>query len=165
MIRRSLARSPTISGVPRARFSGLLEAGPGGGAFVVLPDEVLAAIGGGRRFRVSGSICGVEFESSTIPMGAGRVCVGVHKATRERAGLEIGDDVDVQIERDTRPRTLEIPADLAEALAEDDAARAVFEGLSFTRRREHVESVASAKRPETRKRRIAGVLEQLRAAR
>jgi hypothetical protein len=124
------------------RFMGTLEAGPGGGAFVVLPGDVLVALGGGSRFRVTGSISGVEFDSSTMAMGGGRVCVGIHKATRNAAGLEIGDAVDVHLDRDTRPRLLDIPADLAEALARDDGARAAFERLSFTRRREHVESVA-----------------------
>jgi hypothetical protein len=150
--------------VAAQRFTGTLEAGRGGGALVVLPAGVLAALGGGSRFRVTGSVAGVAFESSTMSLGAGRVCVGVQKATRAAAGLEIGDAVEFQIERDERPRTLEIPADLAEALAGDDA-RAAFERLSFTRRREHAESVAGAKRPETRARRLAKVLDELRAAR
>jgi hypothetical protein len=146
------------------RFTGTLEAGPGGGAFVVLPGDVLLALGGGSRFRVTGAIGGVEFDSSTMAMGGGRVCVGIHKATRQAAGLEIGDAVDVRLDRDTRPRTLDIPAELAEALAGDDDARAAFERLSFTRRREHAESVAKAKRAETRARRVASVLEQLHAS-
>ncbi|HEU5266375.1 MAG TPA: YdeI/OmpD-associated family protein [Jatrophihabitans sp.] len=144
------------------RFTAVLEAGPGGGAFVVLPDDVLAALGGGTRFRVRGSIGDVAFESSTMAMGGGRVCVGVHKATRQAAAVDIGDEVVVDLERDVRPRTLEIPADLAAALADDPDARAAFDRLSFTHRREHVEALTGAKRAQTRERRLAKTLDQLR---
>jgi hypothetical protein len=142
----------------------VLEAGRGGGAYVVLPEDVLAALGGGGRFRVLGSIAGVRFESSTMPMGAGQVCMGVHKATRQAASLDVGDEVTVEVERDTRPRTLEIPDDLAGALAEDDVARAAFDRLSLTHRREHVESLADAKRAETRARRLTKILDRLHRA-
>lgn len=145
------------------RFTAVLEAGRGGGAFVVLPDDVLAALGGGSRFRVRGSLGDVAFESSTMAMGGGRVCLGVHKATRHSAGVDIGDDVVVEVERDDRPRTLEIPADLGAALAEDPEARAAFDRLSFTHRREHIEALAGAKRTETRQRRLAAILDRLRS--
>jgi hypothetical protein len=75
----------------RQRFTGKLEAGRGGGAFVVLPDKILDALGGGSRFRVKGALNGVNFSSSTMGMGGGRVCMGVHKATREAAGVGIGE--------------------------------------------------------------------------
>ncbi|HEX3325821.1 MAG TPA: DUF1905 domain-containing protein, partial [Actinomycetota bacterium] len=109
------------------RFTATLEAGRGGGAFVVLPDKVLEALGGGSRFRVTGTLAGVSFASSTMGMGGGRVCMGVHKATRQAAGVEIGDRVKVEVERDDRPRDLSVPDDLAAALAGDAAATAAFE--------------------------------------
>jgi len=77
------------------------------------------------------------------------------------AGVDIGDSVELEIGRDTRPRTVDVPDDLAAALAGDPAARAAFERQSFTRRREQAESVAGAKRPETRARRLAKVLDEL----
>jgi len=147
-----------------ARFTGTLEAGLGGGAFVVLPEDVLASLGGGSRFRVTGTMNGVDFASSTMGMGAGRVCLGVHKATRDAASADVGDAVDVQIERDTRPRELHVPEDLAAALAADPAAKEAFDRLSFTRRREYAESVADAKRDDTRARRGARTLVELAGA-
>jgi hypothetical protein len=142
-------------------FTATLEAGRGGGAFVVLPDKVLEALGGGSRFRVTGTLDGVSFASSTMGMGGGRVCLGVHKATRQAAGVEIGDRVKVEVERDDRPRELSVPDDLATALAGDASAKAAFEKLSFTHRREYVEWVTGAKRDETRARRIAETLTRL----
>jgi Bacteriocin-protection, YdeI or OmpD-Associated/Domain of unknown function (DUF1905) len=144
------------------RFEAQLEAGRGGGAFVTLPGGVLKALGGGSRFRVTGSLNGVDLESSTMGLGGGRVCMGVHKATRQAAGVDIGDVVHVEIERDTRPRELQVPEDLAAALANDATAAESFERLSFTHRREYVEWVTGAKREETRSRRVAQTLERLR---
>ena len=144
------------------RFSGELCAGRGGGAFVVLPADVLAALGGGSRFRVTGTLNGVAFESSTMAMGGGQVCLGVHKATRAAAGVEIGDIVELEVERDDRPRELTVPDDLVAALATDPEAATAFDRLSFTHRREYVEWITSAKRPDTRTRRVTQALERLR---
>ncbi|MEP7020233.1 MAG: YdeI/OmpD-associated family protein [Pseudonocardiales bacterium] len=145
------------------QFAGTLEAGPGGGAVVLLPGDVLKSLGGGSRFRVIGTLNGTPFASSTMSMGAGRVCLGMHKVTRETAGVAIGETVQVSVERDDSPRVLVIPADLGAALAADPAAAAAFERQSFTHRREWVESITSAKREETRARRLAQTLERLRA--
>jgi hypothetical protein len=90
----------------------------------------------------------------------GCLYLGVHKSTRAAAGVDIGDTIELTVERDTAPRVLTLPDDLAAALADDPRARAAFEGLSFTHRREYVEWVAGAKRAETRARRIAQTLER-----
>jgi antitoxin component of MazEF toxin-antitoxin module len=146
----------------RQQFTGTLEAGRGGGAFVILPPKVLKALGEGSRFRVTGSLNGVKFESSTMAMGSDRVCMGVHKATREAAGVAIGDDITVELQRDTRPREVKVPDDLARALRRASLL-AAFEELSFTHRREYVEWVTGAKREETRVRRIEQTVARLRA--
>src|SRR5438105_8044801 len=77
---------------PMLKFQGLLEAGRGGGSFVQLPREVAEVLGGGR-YRVKGALNGVAFASSTMPMGGGRVCVGIHKAVREAARARSGAQV------------------------------------------------------------------------
>jgi Bacteriocin-protection, YdeI or OmpD-Associated/Domain of unknown function (DUF1905) len=143
------------------RFTGKLEAGRGGGAFIVLPDDVLKSLGKGSRSRVTGTLNGTKFESSTMGMGAGRVCLGVHKATRQSAEADIGDEVEVEVALDTRPREVVVPDDLASALAADAAAAEAFDRLSFTHRREYVEWITSAKRSETRSRRIDQTLQRL----
>jgi uncharacterized protein YdeI (YjbR/CyaY-like superfamily) len=75
-----------------------------------------------------------------------------------------GDTVDVDVEVDTAPRTVEVPADLAAALAADPAVRERFDALPYTHRKEHVRAVESAKAEATRQRRVAGVLAALREA-
>ena len=143
------------------RFTGKIEAGRGGGAFIVLPAGALGSLGKGNRFRVTGSLNGTKFESSTMGMGSGRVCVGVHKATRQAAHVEIGDEVEVEVALDSRSREVMVPDDLASALATDAAAAEAFDRLSFTHRREYVEWITSAKREETRARRIDQTLQRL----
>jgi hypothetical protein len=146
-----------------AGFDGTLEAARGGGAFVEIPPDALAALGGGKRFRVRGSLNGVGFESSTMGMGGDRVCLGVHKATREAAGISVGDKIHVEAERDARGRSLKVPPELEAALAGDGEARSAFDRLSFTHRREYADWIGSAKRPETRERRLAKAVAMLRA--
>jgi hypothetical protein len=84
-------------------FEAILEPGRGGGAFVRLPAEVIAALGG-ARLRVRGTLNSVGFRSSTMPTGGGAVCLGVHKATRQTAGVGFGDTVAIHVVRDDAPR-------------------------------------------------------------
>jgi uncharacterized protein YdeI (YjbR/CyaY-like superfamily) len=74
----------------------------------------------------------------------------------------VGDRFDVTVAPDHEPRTVEVPGDLAAALAGDAEAAAAFDRLSFTHRREYVTWIEEAKRTETRSRRVAGTLERLR---
>jgi len=143
------------------RFAGTLEAARGGGAYVELPADVLAALGGGTRLRVRGTLNGVAFRSNTMPTGDGSACLGVHKATREAAGVVHGDRVTVEVEPDEAPRPLSVPPELAAALAAEPAAQAAFDRLSPSQRREYATWVAEAKREETRARRVAQALERL----
>jgi hypothetical protein len=150
--------------VPEAhRFTVELEAGRGGGAMVLVPPEVATALGGLRQMRVVGTVNGVPYQSSVMPYGGRGLFLGVHKATREAAGVMPGERVEVVVSRDERPRVVEIPAELAAGLAADPAARAVFDRLSFTNRKEMAGSVAEAKRPETRERRLAAAMARLRS--
>jgi bacteriocin resistance YdeI/OmpD-like protein/uncharacterized protein DUF1905 len=145
------------------RFTAELEAGRGGGAMVLVPPTVATALGGLRQMRVVGTVNGVLYQSSVMPYGGRGLFLGVHKATREAAGVLPGEQVDVVVSLDERPRVVEIPAELAEALGADPAAQAAFDRLSFTNRKEMAGSVAEAKRPETRERRLAAAMARLRS--
>ena len=89
--------------------------------------------------------------------------IGLNKDVRTAAGVDAGDRVRVTMELDTEQRTVDVPADLRSALAKDPAAQVAFGRLSFTHRREYVEWVEEAKRPETRARRIAATVAGARA--
>jgi hypothetical protein len=93
--------------------------------------------------------------------GVGHIVV--NREVKEATGVDAGDRVRVTMEVDTEPRTVRVPADLRAALADDAAAKAAFAKLSYTHRREYVEWVEEAKRPDTRTRRIAATVERVRA--
>ena len=145
------------------RFTAELEAARAGGAFVLVPREIATALGGLKQMRVIGTLNGVPYQSSTMPYGGRGLFIGVHKATREAAGIEMGDLVAVVVQRDERPRVIGIPPELEAAFRADPALRARFEALAFTHRKEMALSIADAKRPETRERRLSAVVARLRA--
>jgi hypothetical protein len=143
------------------RFRTRIEAARGGGSVAPIPSDIATALGGVRQMRVTGTINKQPFESSTMPYN-GVLYLGVHKATRQAAGVEIGDEVEVTITRDDRPRTLVLAPEFEAALAAHPRLRARFDKLSFTRRRELADPVATAKKPETRNARVERALEALR---
>jgi uncharacterized protein YdeI (YjbR/CyaY-like superfamily) len=89
--------------------------------------------------------------------------LGVSNERRQAAGIAAGDTLELDIVLDTQERTIDVPEDLALALAEHPAAKADFDGLSFSNQRYHVEQVTGAKTAATRERRIAKSVETLAA--
>ena len=98
-----------------------------------------------------------------MPMGDGTFALGVLKAIQQAAGVKRGDVITVELELDTAPRIIEPPADLARSIAQDRQASAAWEKLSYTNKREMVQSLEEAKKPETRARRLEAALARLRA--
>jgi hypothetical protein len=117
---------------------------------------------GEARAPVAGTINGTQFRGRLMVYG-GRTYLGFRKEIRDAAGIEVGDELDVVLERDDAPREVEVPPALAKALEGDDAAREAYDGLSFTHRKEYARWIAEAKRDETRERRVSKALEMLRA--
>jgi hypothetical protein len=127
-----------------------------------IADEVVEALGGGGRPKVVVRVNGFEFRSSIARMG-GDYWLGVSAERRAAAGIEGGEVYDLEVELDTAPRAIEVPADLAEALAGEPEAKAFWERMSYSNQRWHAEQLTSAKTAETRARRLAKSLEMLRA--
>jgi hypothetical protein len=125
-------------------------------------DEVVDELGGGGRPKVVVRVNGFEFRSSIARMG-GDYWLGVSAARRAEAGIEGGQTYDVVVELDAAPRTVEVPEDLAAALAGEPPAKAFWESLSFSNQRWHAEQLTSAKTAETRARRLTKSLDLLRA--
>lgn len=127
---------------------------------IVVPPEVVEALGGTKRPAVTVTIGDYSYRSTVASMG-GQYMLPFAKEHRERTGLGPGDALEVTLELDTAPRTVEAPADLAAALAARPGARDAFDRLSYSIRKEHVRQVESAKAPETRERRISRIIEGL----
>ena len=139
-------------------FTTILLATGGRNVGIELPDDVVAALGG-KRVPVTVSLNGHTYRSTTAVMG-GRHMVGVNAAERAAAGVAAGEEHEVTIEVDDAPRTVEVPADLAAALAAA-GARDAFDALAPSRRKEHVRQVTEAKAEATRQRRVQKVVDSL----
>jgi len=129
-----------------------------------IPDEVVEGLGAGRKPPVRVTINGYTYRSTVAVMG-GDYMVGVNADNRAAAGVAGGDEVDVDIELDTAPREVSVPADLAAALDAEPAARRTFDALSYSNKSWHTLQVEGAKTDETRQRRIARSVEILREGR
>ena len=137
------------------RFTAIL-----GERHVVVPLDV-RALSGEARPPVRGTVNGVPFRSRLAVYG-GETMLGLTNVFRASAGIVEGDEVEVVIERDDEPREVEVPPALQAQLDADEIARAAFEKLSFTHRREYANWIAEAKREETRDRRAGRAIEMLR---
>ena len=127
-----------------------------------VPDDVVAALGGGKRPPVTVTLGGYGYRTTVAPMG-GAFWIPLAAEHRQAAGVAAGEDVDVRVELDTAPRDTQLPDDLAAAL--DDGARSFFDGLAPSHRKEWVRWVEEAKKPETRATRIDKAAAALREGR
>lgn len=139
-----------------------LESSGGNTAGFHIPDHVVEQLGGGRRPKVVVTVGSRTWRSSIARMG-GQFMLGVSMANREAAGVSAGQTLDIELELDTAERTVEVPDDLAVDLDRDPAATEAWKRWSFTRRKEAARSLAEAKKPETRVRRLEKVLGDLRS--
>ena len=128
---------------------------------IEVPAEVMSALGTAKRIPVVVTVGGHSYRSSVAPY-KGRLMISLSAANREAAGVSGGDEVEVTLEPDTAPREVAVPADLARALDDDSAARARFDGLSYSNQNRIVLSIESAKTEATRLRRIDAALAELR---
>ncbi|SEC20963.1 protein of unknown function [Amycolatopsis tolypomycina] len=127
-----------------------------------VPADVVEALGAGKKPAVTVTLGGHTYRTTVASRG-GQFLVPLSAENRGLAGVAAGDDVEVEIALDTAPRVLEIPDDLAAALAADETARARFESLSYSAKQRFVLPIGQAKTEETRQRRVAKVITDLRA--
>lgn len=143
-------------------FTAVIQGAGGGGAYVDVPFDAEAAFGS-KRPKIKASIEGVPYRGTLVRMGGPRHMLLILKGIREQIGRSVGDEVKVTLEPDTEPRIVAVPDDLASALKRDRQARAFFDTLSFTHRKEYVGWIVEARKDETRRARIARTLDMLRA--
>ena len=141
-------------------FSAALETNGRTATGIEVPAGVVDALGGGKRPKVTVSFKGHTYRSSIAPMG-GRYMISVSAENRAASGAQPGDVLDVTVELDTAPREVSVPPDVSSALDAAPQARAAFDRLSYSHQLQHVLAVEAAKTPQTRTRRIEGMLAKL----
>jgi hypothetical protein len=126
-----------------------------------VPVEVVEAFGRGKRPPVTVTINGYTYRSTVAAYGEVYM-LPLAAEHREAAGVAAGEEIVVELELDTAPREVEVPADLATALDAAPDAKRAFEALSYSNKRRITLAIADAKTPETRQRRIDKSVAELR---
>ena len=121
---------------------------------VDVPQWVSKALGGQTHIRVTGMVGGEGFRSNLAPRGGGMHRLFVHSGIWRKLGVDMGDVVDVGIERDDEEWEIPVPADLAEAMPAGSEASEAFRALTVPNRKRFVDRIEESKTPATRKRRI-----------
>lgn len=142
-------------------FTATIQNAGGGGAFVEVPFDVEKAFGS-KKPKVKATFEGVPYRGLLVRMGTEHHLLIILKEIREKIGKTFGDEVKITVELDTEPRVIEIPKDLAKELKKNKKARAFFDKLAYTHRREYVMWINEAKKDETRQRRIVKTVEMLK---
>jgi hypothetical protein len=145
-------------------FHAIVQLGGKAATGIQVPEEVVASLGSSKRPAVRVTIGGHTYRSTVAPMG-GVFMLPLSAENRELAGVAAGDEVDVDVELDTEPREVRVPPDFADALDGDADAKQFFEGLSYSNKLRLVVSIEQAKSAETRQRRIAKAVSNLREGR
>jgi hypothetical protein len=120
---------------------------------IEVPAEVVEELAAGKKPAVRVTIAGYAYRSTLARRGE-RYLVGVSAENRAGAGVAAGEELEVEIELDTEPREVEVPADFRRALGKQGDARQFFEGLTYSQQKNFVTLVEQAKKAETRERRI-----------
>jgi hypothetical protein len=144
------------------RFRTTIVSGGGSTTGVLIPDDVVAALDGGRQPLVAITV-GTHAYRGMIATRGGRSLVSLSAANRAAAGVAAGDEVDVELALDTAPRTVDVPDDLATALAARPGAREFFDGLTASQQRAFVTPIETAKAADTRERRVTKAADALAA--
>ena len=142
-------------------FTAIIQNAGGGGAFVEVPFDVEAAFGS-KRPKIKAMIEGVPYRGILSRMGTEYHMLIILKEIREQIGKSFGDEVTITVEPDAEPRVVEIPEDLMKELKKEREAKALFDQLSYTHRKEYVAWVNGAKREETRLNRISKMIDMLK---
>jgi hypothetical protein len=133
---------------------------PGSWTYLVIPFDV-EVVFGNKKVPVRGLINGHPYRSSAMRLSDGTYYIVVSKAIRDAIGAEKGDTVQVAMEIDPEERSVAVPDDLNTALDANGDARVRFDKMSYSHQKEYVEWIESAKKDETRQRRIASAIEKI----
>ncbi len=123
-------------------------------AFIEFPYNVEKEFGVKGQVKVRATFDGYEYQGSLAKMGHRCHCLGITQKIRNEIGKNPGDIVRVTLTKDNEPRIIEIPDDLKKRFAENGEAKNFFDTLSFTNRKEYVQWIISAKKQETRDKRL-----------
>lgn len=128
-----------------------------------MPFDAMDVYGKASRIPVNAMIDGLTFRTSLLPGADGHYMV-INDAMREATGKGLGDMITVELDVDAGPREVTVPVDLQQALHKDKMAMERYMALAYSHRKRYIEWVEGAKKPETRSKRIARLMDDLKVA-
>jgi hypothetical protein len=143
------------------KFKAKIEAGAGGGAYVLFPYDTGKEFATNGKVPVKATFDGVPYAGSLMKYGKPLHLLGMPKAIREQIGKRPGDTLEVVVWKDEEVRTVEVPAPF-EKLMKKEGLLPVFEKLSYTHRKEYCRWISEAKKEETRLKRLEKAIEMLK---
>jgi bifunctional DNA-binding transcriptional regulator/antitoxin component of YhaV-PrlF toxin-antitoxin module len=143
------------------KFKAKIEAGDGGGAYVLFPYDTEKEFATRAKVPVKATLNGVPYTGSLMKYGHPLHMLGVPKAIREQIGKGPGDTIEVVVWKDEEIRSVEVPAQF-EKLIKKEGLLPVFKKLSYTHRKEYCRWITEAKMDETRSRRLEKAIEMLK---
>ena len=148
---------PNKAGSDAVTFTTTLSAF-GNNTGIEVPPAVIEQLGAGHRPAVNVDVNGHVYRNTVGVMG-GKHLISVSAAVRKQTGLAAGDAITVTLSVATAPRPIKVPADFAVAMNANPGTRAMFDKLSNSLQRYHVDNINGAKTDETRQRRIDKAIE------
>jgi hypothetical protein len=142
-------------------FRTALWASGGNNVGIVVPEHVVVSFGRGKRVPVVVTIDGDFSYRNTITSMGGQYLISFNAATRAATGRGAGDEVEVRLDVDDAPRTVDAPPALAEAFRSHPAAAERWAALSYSKQKAHALAIEGAKTDETRARRVLKTLDSL----
>src|SRR4030042_3790110 len=144
-------------------FNAKLEQGIRGGVWITVPFDVQKEFGAKGQVKIKAIIDGHPYRGSLVPM-SGKHVLAVLKEIRQSINKDIGDSVHIVLEKDTEPRTIDVPKDFLAELEKNPKAKTVFEKFAFTHKKENVRCIEEAKKAETRLNRINKAIAKITAS-
>ena len=145
----------------KCKFKAKIEAGDGGGAYVLFPHDTGKEFATQGKVPVKATFNGLPYTGSLIKYGHPLHSLGMPKAIREQTGKGPGDTIEVVVWKDEAVRIVEVPARF-ENLMKKEGLLPVFKKLSYTNRKEYCRWITEAKKEETRSKRLEKAIEMLK---
>jgi len=127
-------------------------------AYIEIPFEVEQEYGA-KRVKVKAILNGVEYRGSLVRMKTSCHILGIPKAIRHKIGVNFGDTISVELEKDEEERVVVLPDDLKNKLSK--SMLNTFKNLSYSKQKQYISAIESAKSERTRVNRIEKIIKEV----
>lgn len=103
----------------------------------------------------------VEYRGSLAKIKSDCHILGLTQEVRKQLGKTFGDHVSVSLTEDKEERVIEVADDIVSVFNESPEAKALFDKMSYTHKKEYIRWIEEAKKPETRENRKIKMIQMI----